>query len=47
MYHDEYRKIDGQWKIISSRTEYRTVLNCSYEPGTLEVNVAARSLAEA
>ena len=46
MYHDEYRKIQGQWKISRSRTEYRTALNCSYEPGTLQVQVAARSLAE-
>ena len=45
LYHDEYRKIDGEWKISRSRTEYRTVLNCTYEPGTLEVQVAARSLA--
>ena len=45
-YHDEYRKLDGQWKITSSRTEYRTALNCNYEPGTLEVQVAARTLVE-
>lgn len=45
-YHDEYRKLDGRWKITASRTEYRTALNCSYEPGTLQVQVAARSLAE-
>ena len=45
VYHDEYRKIDGEWKISRSRTEYRTALNCSYEPGTLQVQVAARSLA--
>ena len=47
MYHDEYRKIDGQWKVSRSRTEYRTVLSCSYEPGTLQVQVAERSLASA
>jgi hypothetical protein len=45
MYHDEYRRIDGEWKVSRSRTEYRTVVKCSYEPGTLEVQVAARSLA--
>jgi hypothetical protein len=44
LYHDEYRKINGYWKVSGSRTEYRTVLNCSYEPGTLEVQVADRSL---
>ncbi len=47
LYHDEYRKVNGQWKISGSRTEYRTALNCSYQPGTLKVQVAARSLAEA
>ena len=46
LYHDEYRCIDGDWKISRSRTEYRTVLSCSYAPGTLEVNIAARSLAQ-
>jgi len=46
VYHDEYRKIGGEWKVSRSRTEYRTVLFCSYEPGTLEVGVAARSLQE-
>ena len=44
-YHDEYRKIDGAWKISGSRTEYRTALNCSYEPGSLQVQVAGRTLA--
>ncbi len=44
VYHDEYRKIDGQWKVSRSRTEYRTVIHCSYEPGTLQVQVADRSL---
>jgi hypothetical protein len=44
LYHDEYRKIDGHWKVSRSRTEYRTALNCNYQPGTLNVQVAARSL---
>lgn len=44
LYHDEYRKIDGQWKVSRSRTEYRTALSCTYEPGTLEVKVADRTL---
>lgn len=47
LYHDEYRKIDGNWKITRSRTQYRTVLHCRYEAGSLAVDVAARSLAEA
>lgn len=45
MYHDEYPKVDGQWKVSRSRTEYRTVMKCSCAPGTLEVQVAGRSLA--
>lgn len=45
MYHDEYRKISGEWKISSFRTDYRTVLVCSYEAGSLELQVADRSLA--
>lgn len=44
-YYDDYQCIDGQWKITASRTEYRTVLHCSYEPGSLTVSGAARSLA--
>ena len=46
LYHDEYKKIDGAWKISRSQTEYRSVLHCRYEPGTLQVEVAGRSLAE-
>ncbi len=44
LYHDEYRKIDGEWKVSRSRTEYRTALKCTYEPGTLQVEVADRTL---
>lgn len=44
LYHDRYSKVDGKWKVSGSRTEYRTVLHCGYSPGTLEVQVAARSL---
>ena len=47
LYHDEYRRAAGEWKVSRSRTEYRTVLHCSYAPGSLEVQAAARSLAEA
>ena len=45
LYHDEYRCLAGEWKISRSRTEYRTVLHGSYQPGSLQVDVAARSLA--
>lgn len=44
LYYDEYRRVDGQWKVSRSRTEYRTALSCSYQSGTLEVQVADRSL---
>tara|TARA_R110002110_G_scaffold91264_2_gene237501 strand:- start:120205 stop:120711 length:507 start_codon:yes stop_codon:yes gene_type:complete len=45
LYHDEYRRVDGAWKISRSRTEYRTVLVCRYESGSLDLQVAGRSLA--
>jgi len=44
LYHDEYKKSDGAWKVSRSRTQYRTVLSCSYESGSLQVDTAARSL---
>ena len=47
LYHDEYRRVAGEWKVSRSRTEYRTVLHCSYAADSLEVQVAARSLADA
>ncbi len=46
LYHDEYRCIAGDWKVSRSRTEYRTVMHCRYESGILEVEAAARSLAD-
>ncbi|TDG14252.1 nuclear transport factor 2 family protein [Seongchinamella unica] len=46
LYHDEYRRLAGQWKVTRSRTEYRTVLHCEYAPGSLQVQTAARSLAD-
>ena len=45
LYHDEYRRVGGQWKVSRSRTEYRTVLVGSYGQGDLSIDVAARSLA--
>ncbi len=46
LYHDEYKKVAGKWKICRSRTQYRTALSCSYETGSLQLNTAARSLVE-
>ncbi|WP_205737330.1 nuclear transport factor 2 family protein [Halioglobus japonicus] len=44
LYHDEYRRVDGLWKIARSRTEYRTALHLLYEPGSLQLQTAARTL---
>jgi hypothetical protein len=44
LYHDEYKKVGGEWKISRSRTEYRTALSCNYEADSLVVNKADRSL---
>jgi hypothetical protein len=40
-------KQGGQWKISSSRSEFKTALHCSYASGTLEAQLAARSVAGA
>jgi hypothetical protein len=46
IYHDEYvKQPDGQWKITSSRSEFKTALHCSYVSGTLQTQLAARSVA--
>ena len=45
-YHDAYEKIGGDWKIAASRTEFKTVLVCSYASGTLEALVAGRTEAD-
>jgi hypothetical protein len=47
IYHDEYAKQAGQWKISKSRSEFRTALHCSYASGPLEAQLAARSVAGA
>jgi hypothetical protein len=47
VYHDEYEKRGGQWKIVASRTEFKTALHCSYAGGTLETVLAAKSVAGA
>jgi len=44
VYHDEYRKIGGQWRIVKSSTEFKTTLHCSYASGTLEALLAARAV---
>ena len=47
LYHDEYQKIGGQWKIRKSRSEFKSALHCSYASGKLESLLAARSVAGA
>jgi hypothetical protein len=47
LYHDEYAKIRGEWRITKSRSEFRTALHCSYASGALETLLAARSVAGA
>jgi hypothetical protein len=45
LYHDTYVRIDGCWKIMRSRSEFKSALHCSYASGTLEALLAARSVA--
>jgi hypothetical protein len=47
IYHDEYAKIGGQWKITKSRSEFKTALHCSYAAGTLQSQLVGRSVAGA
>ena len=43
LYHDAYEKVDGRWKIRSSRTEFKTVLVCTYTDGVLQALIAGRA----
>jgi len=45
IYHDEYRKIDGRWKISATRSEFKTAFHGSYASGVLEALVAGTSVA--
>lgn len=44
-YHDEYRRLEGEWHITASRSQFRTALHCSYASGTLEALLVDRSVA--
>lgn len=44
LYHDEYQREHGEWRIAKSRTEYRTALRCNYQADSLKVDIAARAL---
>jgi SnoaL-like domain len=45
IYHDEYVKQDGQWKIAKTRSEFKTALHCSYASGALQSQLVGRSVA--
>lgn len=47
IYHDEYEKVDGHWKIRKSVSEFKSALHLSYASGKLEAILAARSVAGA
>jgi SnoaL-like domain len=47
IYHDEYVKQGGEWKIEKTRSEFKTALHCSYAAGTLESQLVGRSVAGA
>lgn len=47
LYHDEYARIAGEWRITRSKVEYKTALHLSYASGTLQALLASQSVAVA
>ena len=47
LYHDEYARIAGEWRITRSRVEYKTALHLSYASGTLQALLASSSVSGA
>jgi hypothetical protein len=47
IYHDEFARLDGAWKITASRSEFKTALLCSFADGKLTPILADRSPAAA
>jgi hypothetical protein len=47
LYRDEYAMIEGEWKIVTCRVEYKTALHLSYATGALQALLAAKSVAGA
>ncbi len=47
LYHDEYEKIGGDWKIRRTRSEFKSGFFGSYASGVLEALVAGHSVADA
>lgn len=47
VYHDEYQKFGSQWKITSSRSDFKQALHCSFADGPITALLAAKSVAGA
>ena len=47
LYRDEYAKLEGEWKIVTCRVEYKTALHLSYASGALHALLAGTSVAGA
>ena len=47
LYHDEYEKIGGEWKIRRTRSEFKSGFFATYKTGTLQALVAGHSVADA
>jgi hypothetical protein len=47
LYHDEYEKIGGAWKIRRTRSEFKAAFHGTYASGTLKALVAGHSVADA
>jgi hypothetical protein len=47
IYHDDYAKIQGEWKITRSRSEFKTALHTSYADGALKSLLVGKSVAGA
>jgi hypothetical protein len=46
IYHDEYVKADGAWKIAATRSEFKSAFHASYAEGGLEALVAGLTVAD-
>ena len=47
LYHDDYEKIDGEWKIRRTRSEFKAAFFGTYKTGVLQALVAGHSVADA
>ena len=44
-YHDQYKRINNEWKIVSSITEYKSALHLDYSEDVLKTIIADKSTA--